>query len=228
MKTIRHLYSAMLVPEIPDGYRPPSTFAYSSLLLAILSTVAFVVSAVAFGFLLWYFHGRPDEISFTIGSDFSFLLSGVGISVGMVVFFLAGIVVFVGTLVLHEAIHGLVFRRLGYRVSYGFAPKIPALYTAAFDQFVARRDNMLVGVAPLVVITLVAVPLLAGPIPIALVAYFVLLVNTSGAVGDCYLLWRLWQMPPGTVLYDADIDHSYVFEPASDTAIRVGKLTNNR
>ncbi|GAA0224644.1 DUF3267 domain-containing protein [Halobacterium noricense] len=178
----------------------------------------FVVSAVGFGFLLWFFQGRPDELTISIsisgGRDFLPLFAGLG--------------VFVGTLVVHEAIHGLVFRRLGYRVSYGFEPRIPALYTAAFGQFVTRRDNMLVGVAPLVVMTLVGIPLLAGPMPVALAAYFALLVNTSGAVGDLYLLWRLRRMPTETVLYDTDIRHSYIFEPASDTAIGVGKLEQNR
>lgn len=205
-------------PETPAGYHQPTKFNYSPLLLTVLSTIVFVAAAIGFGGLLWLFQGRPEEITVAItissGSDFLALFAGIG--------------VFIGTLLVHEAIHGLVFRRLGYRVSYGFEPRIPALYTAAFGQFVTRRDNMLVGIAPLVVISLVGIQLLAGPMPVALAAYFALLVNTSGAVGDLYLLWRLWRMPPETVLYDTDIKHSYVFEPASDTAIGVGKLVENR
>ncbi|WP_435155643.1 DUF3267 domain-containing protein [Haladaptatus sp. DFWS20] len=215
---MHNVSTGMTAPQTPAGYSRPTRFDYSSLLLAVLSTIMLVISAVEFGAILWYFQGKPEEISvgitITSGSDFLALFAGIG--------------VFIGTLLVHEAIHGLVSRLLGYRVSYGFEPRIPALYTAAFGQFVTRRDNMLVGVAPLVVITLVGIPLLAGPMPVALAAYFALLVNTSGAVGDLYLLWRLWRLPPETMLYDTDIRHSYVFEPASDTAIGVGKLVENR
>ncbi|WP_266079012.1 hypothetical protein [Haladaptatus caseinilyticus] len=59
-------------------------------------------------------------------------------------------------------------------------------------------------------------------------AYSVRSIDTSGAAGDVFLLLRLWERQPETVLYDTDIEHSYVFEPASDTAIRVGKLEQNR
>ncbi|SIR50412.1 Putative zincin peptidase [Haladaptatus litoreus] len=203
----------MTPPETPTGYRQPTRFHYSSLLLGVLSAIVFAASAIGFGGLLWFFQGKPEELTISIsissGRDFLPLFAGLG--------------VFVGTLVVHEAIHGFVFRRLGYRVSYGFEPRIPALYTVAFGQFVTRRDNMLVDVAPLAAMTLVGIPLLAGPMPIALAAYFALLVNTSGAVGDLYLLWRLWRMPSETVLYDTDFRHSYVFEPTNDTAIGVGK-----
>ncbi len=191
--------STMSAPDIPAGYRPPEPFTYPSGFLAVASVLALVGSVVGFGALLWVLQGRPDGGSITFGL------------VELVVAFLA----VVGTFVIHEAIHGLVFRLLGYRVSFGFAAGVPALYTAAFDQFVTRRDNLLTGIAPLVVVTVVGVPLLAAPIPIALVAYLVLLVNTSGGVGDCYMAWRLWRLPDGTLCYDADIQHSYLFRPAN-------------
>ena len=47
----------------------------------------------------------------------------------------------------------------------------------------------------------------------ALLAFFVLVVNTSGAVGDLSLAWRLLRMPPETLLYDVDARHSYIFYP---------------
>ncbi|ODR83339.1 hypothetical protein BG842_10045 [Haladaptatus sp. W1] len=193
----------MTAPSPPAGYCPPERFRYSSAFLALASLVAFVVSVVGFGALLWFLQGTPE------GGSVSFGFAGV----------VAVFLVCLATLVVHEAIHGLVFRWLGYRVSFGFAPHVPALYTAAFGQFVTRRDNLLTGVAPLVVITAVAVPLLAAPLPVASVAYLVLLVNTSGAVGDVYMSWRLWRLPPETLFYDVDIEHSYAFEPANDTAI---------
>ena len=187
----------MAAPNSPAGYRPSERISYSSAFLAVASIFALVISVVGFGTLLWQFQGRPE------GGSVSF-----GLTELVVAFFTV-----LGTLTLHEAIHGVVFRRLGYHVSFGFDAHVPALYTAAFGQFVTRRDNLFVGIAPLVVVTIVGVPLLAGPVPVALAAYLVLLVNTSGAVGDCYMAWRLWRLPEGTLCYDADVQHSYVFRP---------------
>ncbi|MFC4449345.1 DUF3267 domain-containing protein [Halorussus aquaticus] len=84
-----------------------------------------------------------------------------------------------------------------------------------FGQFQTRRDNVAVALAPLAVFTVVLTPLLAGPLPVALAAFLVLAVNTSGAIGDLYLSWRLFRMPEGALLYDVDIRHSYVFSPES-------------
>jgi hypothetical protein len=41
----------------------------------------------------------------------------------------------------------------------------------------------------------------------------VLVVNTSGAVGDRYLAYRLVRLPEGTLLYDADLRNSYIYRP---------------
>lgn len=193
----------MTAPSPPAGYRPPEQFRYSSVFLAVASLIALMASIVVFGALLWFLQGRPE------GGSVSFGLGGI----------VAVFLVCLATYLVHEAIHGLVFRLLGYRVSFGFAAHVPAFYTAAFGQFITWRDNLLVGVAPFIVITAVAVPLLAAPLPVASVAYLVLLVNTSGAVGDVYMSWRLWRLPPETLCYDADIEHSYAFDPANDTAI---------
>ncbi|GAB6878330.1 hypothetical protein JCM17823_06040 [Halorubrum gandharaense] len=35
----------------------------------------------------------------------------------------------------------------------------------------------------------------------------------ADVVGDLYVLWRLRRMPPGTLMYDVDLQHWYVFEP---------------
>lgn len=107
-----------------------------------------------------------------------------------------------------------MFRYYSYDVRYGAAPYMGAFYAAAFHQFVRREHVPWIAVAPLVVITLVGVPLLAAPAPLfALWAFLVLVVNASGAVGDLYAVYRTWRTPEGTLLYDSDIRHSYLFYP---------------
>jgi hypothetical protein len=118
------------------------------------------------------------------------------------------------TVVVHELVHGVVFGRYGYEVSYGAMPQIGAFYATPFHQFVARDHVVPVALAPLVVISLVGLPLLAVPVPI--VAFFVfqlLVINATGASGDLYIVAVLSRKPAGTLLYDSDLRHSYVFEP---------------
>ncbi|WP_132057036.1 metalloprotease family protein [Halorussus amylolyticus] len=183
-------------PDPPEGYREPTTFSYPTPWLLVGSFALLVGAAAGFGALM-------AEIRGVTSLEISFGPNGIAVVALLVV----------GTVVVHELIHGLVSRALGYRVRYGLALNMGAAYAAAFGQFQTRRDNLLIALAPVVVFTVVLVPLLAGPLRIALAAFLVLVVNTSGAVGDLYLAYRLARMPEGTLLYDADLRHSYVYVP---------------
>nr|WP_282594730.1 DUF3267 domain-containing protein [Halomarina salina] len=130
------------------------------------------------------------------------------------------VVAFVGTLVVHEAVHGVVARALGYRVTFGVAhlgTLLYAAYAGTFEQRVTRRDLALTAVAPLVVITL-GCALALAVVPDWLVVPFVvaLIVNTSGVAGDLYLLYYLLRVPRGSLFYDVSVDEMLVYEPASD------------
>ncbi|WP_135851815.1 DUF3267 domain-containing protein [Halorussus salinus] len=183
-------------PDPPEGYREPVAFSYPSLWLSVGSLVLFVAAFVSFGRLMSAL--RADSaLEFTVGPA------------GIAVVALLS----VGTIVVHELVHGAVYRLLGYRVRYGLALNMGAAYAAAFGQFQTRRDNVVVALAPLVVFTVVLTPLLAGPLVVALGAFLVLVVNTSGAIGDLYLSWRLLRMPEGTLLYDLSARHSYIYYP---------------
>lgn len=198
-------------PPTPEGYNNSYLFNYSTIVLLLLSIPLFLLSSVGFGWILWQIHG-PDVFAsvFTVteidgGTAFALDVIGVGIP------FLVALIVVV---VVHELIHGAVMQFYGYEVTYGVNPAMGAFYASAFGQFQPREQLFAIGLAPLVIITLVVTPLLAIPIPIgALTAYFVLWMNATGAVGDLYVLWRLRNMPAGTLLYDADLRHWYVFEP---------------
>jgi hypothetical protein len=121
---------------------------------------------------------------------------------------------FLTVAVFHELLHGLVFQRYGYDVNYGVYWRFGAVYAAVFHQFHSREHNLRVGIAPLAIITVIFLPLLAVPHPVvATVAVFVLVLNTAGSVGDIYALWRFYRMPRGTVFYDINMDNMYVFEP---------------
>lgn len=197
-------------PATPDRYTDPYRFEYPKLLLFVSASVLTVASVAVYGWLLLRLQG-PDALPavFEVGGEGSVAvtLSLTGMAIPFVFAFLI-------VAVIHELIHGVVYQRYGYEVSYGVYWSMGAVYAAVFHQFHSREDNLRVGIAPLAVITVVCLPLLAVPHPIvATTAFFVLVLNTAGGVGDIYALWRFYRMPFGTVFYDINMHQMYVFEP---------------
>jgi hypothetical protein len=104
--------------------------------------------------------------------------------------------------VLHELVHGVCFwvitRRLpkfGFRGAYAFA--------AAPDWYIRRDAYVLVGAAPLVILSiigLICIPII--PSQFMLPWLFCLLANASGSVGDVYILADLRQMPATALIQD--------------------------
>lgn len=197
-------------PPAPDGYADPYEFRYPTAVLLIGSGILGIVSAVVFAGFLTLIRGPEVFATFyevTVDGDTT--TYAMDLTVVAVPFFVA----LLSTAVVHELIHGVVFRWYGHDVTYGAVPSMGAFYAAAFGEFQQRNELLRVALAPLVVITTVCVPLLVVPVPIvAITAVFVLILNTAGAIGDLYATWRFWRMPPKTLMYDVDVRHSYVYE----------------
>lgn len=207
-------------PAPPTGYGPPSPFTYPGLWLQVAGAVLSVVSLVGYGAVLLTLRGpglverfvRIDPVpeGFLLVPDL-FLLGGVFV------------VVVVGVPLVHELVHGTVYRLLGYDVSYGISPAVGGFYVAAFGQFQTRRANLVVALAPLAVLTPVGVAMLVvgGPV-VQATAYLGLVLNTAGAVGDLYLASVLARAPPGTLMYEAIPPNAYLYEP-----LAVGSVTGS-
>lgn len=198
-------------PPTPDGYDEPYLFEYSTVILLLLSVPIGLFSLFGFGWVLWRIQG-PEvfvgvfDVTETEGvTTIALDLTGV---------FITLIITLIVVVIVHELIHGAVMQYYGREVTYGVNLRMGAFYTAAFGQFQEIDELRPIALAPLVVITGAIIPLLFVQIPIiAITAYLVLVVNTTGAVGDMYVLWRLRRMPKGTLMYDANLHHWYVFEP---------------
>ena len=197
-------------PPTPEGYSEPYQFEYPKVLVTLAAMVVTVVSAVVYGWLLLQFQGTEvlGVVFETTAEDEITVVLQLGV-VGVPMLF-----AFLTVAVFHELLHGVVYQRYGYDVNYGVYWRFGAVYAAVFNQFHSREHNLRVGIAPLVIITAICLPLLAVPIPlVATVAFFVLVLNTGGAMADMYALWRFYRMPQGTLFYDVNIDNQYVFEP---------------
>ncbi|MBC8100668.1 MAG: DUF3267 domain-containing protein [Armatimonadetes bacterium] len=185
-------------PPAPDGYRPPYQFRYPMRALSIASLGILVLATIGFSVLMVRLQGIPfSQITTRSLPEVLVLL-----------------VIAVLTIFVHELLHGVVYQVLGYKVSYGFAAQLGAAYAAVFNQLQQRNHNLIAAVMPLLVITAVGVPLLAVPNPfIAMCAFVVLLVNTSGAVGDMYIIFHLFRLPPRTLMMDLALDTMLVYQP---------------
>lgn len=197
-------------PPTPEGYKDPYQFEYPKLSLILTGMILTVVFTVVYGMILTQLQGTDVlPVVFETGpeGDITIVLELTRVAIPMLFGFLT-------VAVFHELCHGVVYQWYGYDVKYGVYWRFGAAYAAVFHQFHTREHNLGVGIAPLVIITVICLPLLAVPIPlVATVAFFVLVLNTAGAVGDIYAFWRFYRLPQGTVFYDINMDNMYVFEP---------------
>lgn len=132
---------------------------------------------------------------------------GVSLTWGQVLLWLLiNVVAYFAILPVHELLHGVAFAFWGGRPYYG--ARLPvALYCSARQQLFPRNYYLVVGLAPLIVITLAGIiwTLLAP----ALSAYVLLAVigNAAGAAGDLWVARRL-QTLPGKVFVE-DLETGY-------------------
>ena len=118
------------------------------------------------------------------------------------------------TLVAHETIHGLAGHFAGCAVS--FQREEMGVGTRLCGGFFTRRTDVLVTLAPLVVLTVVGLPLLVV-VDSALAAAVVLtglVANAAGVGSDLADVLALREHPPGTLLYYAE-GGQLVYEPTT-------------
>jgi hypothetical protein len=185
-------------PTPPAGYGTPIKFVYPR---RVLQVGSLVLIGLALPALFWWTNRWNFAAAYRL-LNVSFL--------DAVVMLITVIV----TIFIHEGIHGLVYARLGYKVTYGVSERLDAAFAAAFQQFQSRNHNIIVALAPLFVLTLVGLLLLTIPdLAVQRIAFTIVLFNTGGSIGDLYLTWRLLRLPPKTLLYDANKDEMYILLP---------------
>ncbi len=114
---------------------------------------------------------------------------------------LAGMVLY---MILHELVHGIFMRRYSKaKVRYGFT----GLYAfAGSDAYYAKKPYIVIALAPVVVWGLVLAVLCAVvPQSWFWVAYFIQIVNLSGAAGDLYVTLKFRTLPPEILVQDTGV-----------------------
>lgn len=164
--------------------------------LVQLSLVMLGIGLVVFGALnisayAWHYHVAIAPLSFP----------------GVLLWIMLNILAYIVILPVHEAIHGLVFLLWGGKPYFG--TKLPfALYCGAKQQLFRRNQYLVVGLAPLVVLTFAAIVFTLAMPGLASYVLFGTLGNFSGAAGDVWVAQRLWRQPSHILVEDTQTGYS--------------------
>ncbi len=170
-------------PPDPPGYR---RVTYDRIPMNRVTLLGLVTAPIWLGVFLFASGalGGPREISFEIS---------------FVDLIIALVLLLVVVPLLHEAVHGIVAQITGAHPSYGIGPGYA--YTT-FLEPVGRGEYLLIGLAPLVVLSVIGVAVMALVPSIAGLTLVFLVANAAGAMGDVWMAWRTRQLPPGVRIYD--------------------------
>lgn len=183
------------VKTLPPNYRLHGRLDLSKNKVALVGlNLASLVLLVLFGWLAFVLLPvlRPNDTGFVLNFGVENVL--------VLLFLLIGLFIFM--IVLHEAIHGLFFWLFTRdRPRYGF--KGLYAYAAAPDWYLPHRQHIVVGLAPLVLITLVGFGLVPFvPINVVPILIYIVVMNATGAVGDIAMVAWLVIQPRGTLVRD--------------------------
>ncbi len=184
----------------PEQFRPLILY---SLLLLFVGGIFFVALTIAS--LIW--HLRTNTFTLYVTSIWPALLwAGINI------------ISYIVILPVHEIIHALAFMLWGGRPHFG--AKLPmVLYCGAREQLFRRNQYLVVGLAPLVVITIAGIVLtLLAPVAASYVL-FATVGNVSGAAGDIWVVARLLRQPRHVLVEDTQIGYRVWEIPTDNSSV---------
>jgi hypothetical protein len=117
---------------------------------------------------------------------------------------LISVALFIGTMVLHELVHGAFISKYGGKPSYGagIAHFILPYFYATTKTIFPRNQFIMIALAPLVVISLIGIGIMAAIPSIAHWMFIPFVVNASGAVGDLWMTRNVLRYPEHVLLED--------------------------
>lgn len=186
---------------LPAGYSEAGSITLRDnrglvILLNVLGIPWFILCAIFFLFMASLLGSL--NMGSGPGQTGNFTLSMTTMLVALVIL----VLVFGAVLVLHELVHGVFFwlfsrsrPRFGFKGAYAYA--------AAPGWYFPRLRFFVIGLAPLVLISLVGLMMLPFiTLPASLVVLVALIANAAGAIGDLYMVVRLLSAPRGVLIED--------------------------
>ncbi|MBD2354897.1 DUF3267 domain-containing protein [Tolypothrix sp. FACHB-123] len=183
--TNRHqkIYVFHLTPEI-------------SLIWTTLGSLLLILAAAVAS---WYYSLIHDEtLIFTVENSQAGIWGGI---IPFVIFFM----ITFATIIVHELVHGVAFAAFGGSPRYGLKVKylLPLAYATAPGNLFHRNTFIFIALAPLVVIDIICLLLLAI-FPQAPWLIWVIALNTGGAIGDIWMAVQLLRCPQSVAVEDRE------------------------
>jgi hypothetical protein len=209
MKTIaiKEVFRSVQAATIlPTNYRQQATLDLSKSKNVIIGAIVFgIVLLIAVGWLLVQFTHLLRPIALE-GIRFREILTITPDGQPSIVLpIVDAVVAFVLVMFIHELVHGVFFWWFsGQRPTFGV--KGLFVYAAARPEvYLPRNQYIVVGTAPLVLLTLVGL-LLMVIVPVVAVSILSLFIafNAAGAAGDLVMAVRLLSYSPNTLIQDSD------------------------
>ncbi len=181
--------------SLPEGYILARTLdlrqTKNLILVNIIGVILLIASWIAFAGLANALH--PGSM------NFSFSSANLG---GALLLLLTIVIVMIVMLVVHEGFHGLCFW-IFTKTRPLFAFKGYYAYAAAPDWYLPKGKYLITGLAPLVGITAICVALMAVlPAWWMSPLVWMLVLNTSGACGDLWMVYGLLRSPSDVLARD--------------------------
>jgi|AutmiccommuBRH23_1029490.scaffolds.fasta_scaffold00251_53 hypothetical protein len=204
--------------SLPTSYHPSGKFDLKNVKLLIIMNLIGLVLMV---FAIWFFSWLIVQIRIDAVDIFHFSFSNISsilISLGKLFFSI------VAVLVIHEGIHAFFFwffsgqkPVIGFKGAYAYA-SMPGWYFP-------RNQYLVIGISPLILITLFGILLIAiVPVPALSMVLVALVINTSGAIGDLVVVIWLLTKPVSTLALD-QIDTIEFFTPEISQTTGDGKTS---
>jgi hypothetical protein len=180
---------------LPEGYTLVRTLdlrqTKNLILVNLFGVILLIASWIGFAGLANAIHPGSMNFSFSSGDIGSAFLS-----------LLTFVVVIVVMLFVHEGFHGLCFW-IFTKTRPLFAFKGFYAYAAAPDWYLPKGQYLITGLAPLVGITVICVALMfVLPVWWMSPLVWMLVLNTSGACGDLWMVFWLLRLPSDVMSRD--------------------------
>jgi len=193
---------------LPPGYSQQAVVDPSqNRSFVVIAVLAGIVLLVIMGWLLVQFTNslRPGALGgIGLGDILTTADNGYALNVpfGLIRDFVLALIL---VLIIHELVHGLFYWWLsGKRPKFGLHGAFP--YAAAPEGvYFPRNWFLIVGVAPLLCLTLLGLPLiLIAPAPLVPILLFFVTFNAAGSAGDMLIMVGLLSFSADTVMEDSD------------------------
>ncbi|MEN6298771.1 MAG: DUF3267 domain-containing protein [Anaerolineaceae bacterium] len=200
--------------SIPENYHQVLDWkiTQSNKQLVLLNLLAIPWLAICVGiFMLWKIAWNNIRNFITTNGAVPAAGAQTFVVVNWALAILAGVAV---TVVLHELIHGITMRRYGAKPKYGVLWSGLMFYATAAGFAFRRNDYLKVALAPLLVLSLIVLVVLAMPISANLATLLIICgsFNAAGAIGDLWITRVVLRYPAHAYVID-ERDGVRIFMP---------------